>query len=52
MSEPLTRLVISQETYQAVVHEIVPSAKKLLWLGLGLFPEGLQDFDLVSAHKD
>ena len=32
MSEPLTRLVISQETYQAVVHEIVPSAKQILWL--------------------
>jgi phosphatidylserine/phosphatidylglycerophosphate/cardiolipin synthase-like enzyme len=32
MSEPLTRLVISQETYQAVVHDIVPSARQLLWI--------------------
>lgn len=27
-----SRLVINQETYQAVFQEIVPTAKKLLWL--------------------
>jgi phosphatidylserine/phosphatidylglycerophosphate/cardiolipin synthase-like enzyme len=27
-----SRLVINQETYQAVLQEIVPTAKKLLWL--------------------
>jgi phosphatidylserine/phosphatidylglycerophosphate/cardiolipin synthase-like enzyme len=28
----MSRLVINQETYQAVLQEIVPAAKKLLWL--------------------
>ncbi len=28
----MSKLVINQETYQAVLQEIVPAAKKLLWL--------------------
>ncbi len=42
-----TRLVINQETYQAVLQEIVPAAKKLLWL----VTADLKDLHVGSGKK-
>lgn len=42
-----SRLVINQETYQAVLREIVPAAKKLLWL----VTADLKDLHVGSGKK-
>jgi phosphatidylserine/phosphatidylglycerophosphate/cardiolipin synthase-like enzyme len=43
----MSRLVINQETYQAVLQEIVPAAKKLLWL----VTADLKDLHVSSGRK-
>ena len=43
----MSRLVINQETYQAVLQEIVPAAKKLLWL----VTADLKDLHVSSGKK-
>ena len=43
----MSRLVINQETYQAVLQEIVPAAKKLLWL----VTADLKDQHVSSGRK-
>lgn len=43
----MSRLVINQETYQAVLQEIVPAAKKLLWL----VTADLKDLHVGSGKK-
>jgi phosphatidylserine/phosphatidylglycerophosphate/cardiolipin synthase-like enzyme len=47
MSAPATRLVLNQETYQAVVAEIVPAASRLLWL----VTADLKDLHVASGRR-
>ena len=43
----MSRLIINQETYQAVLQEIVPAAKKLLWL----VTADLKDLHVSNGRK-
>ena len=43
----MSKLVINQETYQAVLQEIVPASKKLLWL----VTADLKDLHVSSGRK-
>lgn len=47
MSAPETRLVLNQETYQAVIGEIVPSATRFLWL----VTADLKDLHVASGRR-
>lgn len=47
MKPPQTTLVLNQETYQAVLREIVPSASRLLWL----VTADLKDLHVESGRR-